>query len=159
VAIALLSVYIAGMAVSSRVGRTIVERRASGEAAQRVMVSPVPITPFERRVVRDLGDRYETGELTLGTAVRYEAEEQVTSGRSTELALRAAATEDGRKFLSWSRFPRFMVEPSARDVFVRISDLRYADARGRGWASVVVKIPAAAHASRSGPGTATAAAD
>jgi inner membrane protein len=141
IAIVLVSLYIAAMAVSSRVGRVIVERQAVGQRADRVMVSPVPVTPFRRRVVRDLGERYEVGELTLGSSVRYRAWETVPSGRRTPLA-DAIQTPDGAAFFSWSRFPLFVAEPGSDGTRVRISDLRYADARGRGWASVIVRIPA-----------------
>ena len=141
IAIGVVGIYAMAMAASSRVGRGIVERQAGGAAAHIVMVSPVPVTPFRRFVVRDRGDRYETGELTLGGSPRYQAVDATPSGRGTGLAVAAARTRDGGAFLSWSRFPRFALEPSSSDeVLVRISDMRYVDARGRGWASVVVRI-------------------
>jgi inner membrane protein len=144
-ALAVLALYVVAMATSSRMGRGIVERQATGERADRVMVSPVPVTPFRRMVVRDLGDRYETGELTLGASARYRPAADTPNGRDTELAAAAARTPEGAAFLSWSRFPRFAVEPasSGGGTHVRISDMRYADVRGRGWASVVVRIPQA----------------
>jgi inner membrane protein len=141
VAIGLLALYIVAMAASSRIGRGIVERQATGEHTDRVMVSPIPVTPVRRMVVRDLGDRYETGELTLGAAARYRRAAETPSGRDTELAAAAARTPEGAAFLSWSRFPRFAAEASDDGLHVRISDMRYADVRGRGWASVVVRIP------------------
>jgi inner membrane protein len=141
IAIAVLLVYIAGMAASSRIGRSIVERAAEGERAERVMVSPIPLTPFRRTVLRDLGDRYEVGELTFGSSARYRRAAVTASGRDTDLAVAAARTPDGAKFLSWSRFPRFALEPGENGTHVRISDMRYADVRGRGWASVVVRVP------------------
>ena len=142
IAIGLVGIYATAMAVTSQAGRGIVERQAGGEAATSVMVSPVPVTPFRRFVVRDHGDRYETGELTLGAAARYYPGDRAPSGRGTELAVAATRTREGAAFLSWSRFPRFAREPSSADeVLVRISDMRYADVRGRGWASVVVRIP------------------
>lgn len=140
-AIALLATYILAMAASSRAGRGLVEKQASGGAADRVMVSPVPVTPLRRMVVRDFGDRYETGELVFGEEPAYRPIAQTPSGRDTELAVAAAETPDGSAFLSWSRFPRFAVEPGGDPLLVRISDMRYADVRGRGWASIVVRIP------------------
>ena len=140
-AIAMVGVYVVCMAISSRVGRAIVERQADGPRADGVMVSPIPVTPFRRTVVRDLGDRYETGELALGRATRYRRTGDTPTGDDTDLAAAAARTPDGAAFLSWSRFPRFAVEPGGDGRLVRISDMRYADVRGRGWASVVVRIP------------------
>jgi inner membrane protein len=142
-AIALLAAYIVAMAASSRLGRAIVEREAGSNHAARVMVSPVPLTPFRRTVVRDLGDRYEIGELTLGTTSGYHPAGETPTGRDTELAAAAASTPDGAAFLSWSRFPRFAAEVIDGAVHVRISDMRYADVRGRGWASVLIRIPSA----------------
>jgi inner membrane protein len=143
-AIGVLSLYIICMAISSRAGRSVVERHADGERASRVMVSPIPVTPVRRLVVRDLGDRYETGELTFGGATPYRSTGVTPSGRNTDLARAAAETPDGSAFLSWSRFPRFAAEPGGDGQLVRISDMRYADVRGRGWASVVVRLPARA---------------
>ena len=142
VAIAALSLYIVCMAISSRVGRAVVERNADGARASRVMVSPIPVTPFRRMVVRDLGDRYETGELTFGGTTPYRSTGATASGRDTDLATAAAQTPDGAAFLSWSRFPRFATEAGSDGQLVRISDMRYADVRGRGWASVLVRLPA-----------------
>lgn len=142
VAIAALSLYIVCMAMSSRVGRAVVERHADGAPASRVMVSPIPITPFRRMVVRDLGDRYETGVLTFAGTAPYRSTGATASGRDSDLAAAAARTPDGAAFLSWSRFPRFAPEPGGDGQLVRISDMRYADVRGRGWASVVVRLPA-----------------
>ena len=141
VAIAVVVVYIAVMAASSRIGRGIVERQAPGDRADRVMVSPEPLTPFRRRIVRDFRDRYEIGELTLGASPHYRPAADVPSGRDTEIAALAAQTREGAAFLSWSRFPRFAAEPRDDGPHVRISDMRYVDARGRGWASVVIRIP------------------
>lgn len=142
IAIAALCLYIVCMAGSSRVGRAVVERHADGERAGRVMVSPIPVTPFRRMVVRDLGDRYETGELTFGRMTPYRSTGATPSGRDSDLAAAAAQTADGAAFLTWSRFPRFAAEPGTEGRLVRISDMRYADVRGRGWASVVVRLPA-----------------
>lgn len=141
VAIAAVSIYAMAMAASSQWGRRIVERETAGSRADRVMVSPVPLTPFRRSVLRDFGDRYELGELTLGGAPRYDRSNETTSGRGTPFAMAAAATPDGAAFLSWSRFPRFAEVPEETDPHVRISDMRYADVRGRGWASIVVRVP------------------
>ena len=142
-AIVLVGVYIVAMAISSRAGRGLVERQANAPRADRVMVSPIPVTPFRRMVLRDLGDRYETGELTLGGAAAYRPTGETPTGRGSDLAAAAARTPDGAAFLSWSRFPRFAAEPAGDGLLVRISDMRYADVRGRGWASVVVRIPPA----------------
>src|SRR5688500_14439774 len=82
VAIAALTLYIAAMAVSSQAGRGIVDRQASGGGHGWTMVAPVPVTPFRRAVVRDLGTFYETGTVTWRPRVRYDARDRVGSGRT-----------------------------------------------------------------------------
>jgi inner membrane protein len=154
VAIAAFSAYAVVMAASSRIGRIIVERQAPAGAggAVRTMVAPVPLTPFRRTVVRDLGGAYEFGELAWLPTPRYAAAAPPVptwsgSGGAADAAdsaaiAAAARTRDGAAFLSWSRFPRFTSERGTDVVRVRMSDVRYADAGGRGWAAVVVDIPA-----------------
>jgi inner membrane protein len=141
VALAAVAAYAVAMGASSRVGRALVERQAA-PAADRAMVAPVPVTPLRRQVVRAVGDQYEVGVLAWGWAPRYTPLSATPAGRDVEGAAAAARTPDGAAFLSWSRFPRFTSERVGDSLRVRISDLRYADARGRGWASVVVTVPA-----------------
>jgi inner membrane protein len=146
-AISLFVAYAAVMAASSRIGREVVRPRlaASDERARasaRVMVAPAPATPFRRAVVSDLGGRYELGALTWSPAPVYAPRSVIPSGHEVPGAAEAARTREGAKFLVWSRFPRYTSERAGDSVRVRISDLRYADERGRGWASVVVTVPA-----------------
>ena len=147
VAIALFVAYAAVMAASSRVGREVVRPRLAASddqarAAARVMVGPLPATPFRRSVVSDLGGMYELGALTWSPAPAYARDAVLPSGNAVPGAADAARTREGAKFLSWSRFPRYTSERAGDSLRVRISDLRYADERGRGWASVVVTVPA-----------------
>ena len=146
IAIAVLCVYVAAMAISARAGRAIVERQGSpGKAWSppgRTMVAPVAANPFRRHVVRDLGAAYETGVLSLGLSPRYAPVGVEPTGRSSDGVAAASRTREGRKFLSWSRYPRFATTPAGDSIRVRISDARYTDARGRGWAAVEVTVPA-----------------
>jgi inner membrane protein len=142
VALVLLGAYLLGMAASSRWGRRFVAQ-STGGTTERVMIAPEAISPFRRRVVRDLGTQYEIGELTLGSLVRYRPTGATPSGRDHALASAVARTPDGKAFLSWSRFPRFAADSASDGLYVRISDVRYADEQGRGWASVRVRLSAA----------------
>jgi inner membrane protein len=130
------------MAISSRVGRRIVAGLATPMRAERTMVAPVPLTPLRRQVVRAVGDDYEVGVLAWTPAPSYARLSVASSGRNGPGASAAARTADGAAFLSWARFPRFTSERIGDSLRVHISDLRYADERGRGWASVVVTVPA-----------------
>jgi inner membrane protein len=141
VAIVVLVIYAGVMLVTGRVARQIVERQA-GDPAVRAMAGPVAVTPFRRQIVRDLGESYESGELTFGPGPRYTMIDRVQKQRDVSGVSAAARTDDGAAFLTWARFPYFITEQVGDSIRVRMSDARYADALGRGWASVVVTVPA-----------------
>ena len=140
-ALAVLAAYVAAMALASAAGRATLRREVAG-GATRVMASPVPVTPLGRETVSEIDGGYELGTLAFGRGWRYTPERRVPSGRDSPSAIAAARTREGAAFLSWSRFPRFVDDTGGAGRRVRISDLRYADERGRGWASVVVELPA-----------------
>ncbi len=112
VALAVLGAYVMLMAISSQWGRRFVARSTDAMPDQ-VMIAPEAITPFRRRVVRDLDVEYEIGELALGGGARYQRVSGTPSGRDLELAAAAGRTPDGRAFLSWSRFPRFAADSTS----------------------------------------------
>lgn len=109
----------------------------------RVMVSPVPLTPLVRSVVRDLGTSYESGSFVWTPTPRY------TRFNETVLALRAdssdaanRASDDQRartKFLTWARFPYRETVTRGDTVRSRLDDIRYGGPRQPGFASVVVR--------------------
>ena len=140
IAVALVSMYIVVMAGSSAVGRSIVDAQAVAGAADRTMVSPVPIDPMRRRIVRDHGTWYEIGNLTWWPRPRYEAVRITRKGDQFPQAVTAANTEVGAAFLSWARFPRFDINVGRAQERVTITDLRYADEGGRGWATVTIPL-------------------
>jgi inner membrane protein len=119
----------------------------SGAPVRRVLVSPVPVNPFRRRVVAELDETYRTG------AFRWLADPHVDPAsvrlypkgdRSDPRVARAASTTLGRRFLGWARFPAFRVEEAGGGrVIVHIVDLRYADRPGMGFGAV--SIPLAGH--------------
>jgi inner membrane protein len=140
VALVAVSLYMTAMAVSSRVGQSIVERQAAAGPAARTMVSPVAMDPLRRRVVRDLGTWYEIGELDLWPEPRYTANRITRKGADFPQSRAAAQTDVGAAFLAWARFPRFDVNVRRVQETVTITDLRYADESGRGWAMVVIPL-------------------
>ena len=137
-AIAALTAYIAVMAVSSAVGRSIVDRQAPGGQLGSTMVAPVPVTPIRRAIVRDLDTSYETGTLTWIPGPRYSPQVRTQSGRTRDGVDAARRTEEVAAFLSWSRFPHFTTVPGRDSTLVRITDMRYP---GQPWASVEVVVP------------------
>jgi inner membrane protein len=137
--------YVAVMAISSRVGRVLVERQAVAARrppATRVMVAPEPLTPMTRGVVRDLGLTYETGTLRWSFPPRYEVTGQpVPTLRDTTLGRvdTTAAPRAVRNFLVWARFPFRDVTAAGDSVVIRLDDARYArPGRASSFASVTI---------------------
>lgn len=142
IAIALCVAYATAMVISGRIGHAVVTRSGQTVSVTRTMVGPVPVNPFRRDVVREFGDTYEMGTLAFGVNSAYRPRTTIDQGRNAPGVAAATLTPDGAKFLSWARFPYFRAEQVGDSVRVRMSDARYADEMGRGWASVVVTIPA-----------------
>jgi inner membrane protein len=142
--------YVVAMAASALVARRIAGPEIaamSGEAVERLMVSPFPVNPFLRSVVVDQAEVYRTARF------RWLAHRHLDSasvrifpkGPTDHPAVRAAAaTTVGRRYLGWARFPAFQVEAAgAGDFVVRIVDLRYGDPPGApiGSVSIPVTLP------------------
>ncbi len=138
VALGVAAAYALVMAISSRAGRAYVERWS--QAAQRTMVAPVPGTPFRREVIRDLGGKYEFGELIL-LPPAYTRSSVESTGSDAAAVRVASATPAGIQFLQWSRFPRFVTARLGDGMRVIMSDARYANPGGASWASVVITVP------------------
>lgn len=143
IAIALVVTYIAAMATSSRLGRTIVERQAVAAGLQsslRVMVAPEPVTPFSRTVVRDMGLWYEVGRFTWSPAPHYQLAGDPILKTSNAATLTAMSMPAGRQFWSWTRFPFAEVATTNDSVVVRFDDVRYARPGQRSFASVTITL-------------------
>jgi inner membrane protein len=143
VAVFSVAAYIAVMAASSWIGRVIVERQAvaaGGPVAERVMVAPDPVTPFTRSVIRDVGRSYELGRLTWWPSPRYAASSERLPEPPTLVDSAARANPDGRRFLSWARFP-FVTDVTTGDsAAVRLDDARYARTGQHSFANVTVPM-------------------
>ena len=157
------AVYAAAMALSGVAARRIAARELAaggGGPVDRLMLSPLPVSPLRRTVVAGQGDRYVVGSFRWTTTPRVDPASlrSFPRERPEHPAVRAAAaTVSGRRFLGWARFPTWRVETLAGGSFVvHIVDLRYADRPGVtfGSISVPVTLPAeAAAALPPAPGT------
>lgn len=127
IAVATAAIYIGAMLMSAVIGRRIVTdawKAANGTAPRSLMVGPVPVTPLERTIVLDAGDRYVTGQLTwLPLAVRFDAEPTPKNDSDPRVAL--ARTTGMNGFLVWSRFPFWRMEPAGGDTRVSVQDMRF----------------------------------
>lgn len=115
----------------------------AGRADARFMVTPVAVNPFRREVLVDLGHRYEKGFVTFSPAPNFRpAGYGVVKNDAHPAAVAAATTVRGRQFLTWSRFPFFVVTPTPAGHSVTLNDARYSGPAGTdGWAGVVVEVP------------------
>jgi len=125
-------------------GGHVVARRAADQASvegrdvKSALAAPLPVTPARRALIVDEGDRYALGEWPpLAPAPPRVFPQSLPKRAAGAAVARAAATDDGRRFLSWSRYPVFEI---LADGSVLISDLRFR-VRGIRWATV--RIPPA----------------
>jgi inner membrane protein len=139
-ALLLSGAYVVSMMLSGVVGRIAANRSVPG--SERRMVGPVPVNPFRRQLVLDFGETYRYGALEILPRPGIEVSPEVDpKGADDPLAREAAATDQGKKFLMWSRFPIFRVEREPDGAArVSIADARYPPFHGS-WASTVIVLP------------------
>jgi inner membrane protein len=144
--------YAAAMAVSAVGARRIARAEmtaVSGEPVRRLLVSPVPLNPFRRRVVAELEKVYRTGEFHwLREPHLDRASIRVYPKGPTDYAAvrSAASTTLGSRFLGWARFPAFRVEKAGDGrAIVHIVDLRYADRPGVSFGTVSIPVSEPPH--------------
>jgi inner membrane protein len=132
-------IYIAGMYVAGQAARTLASKESGihGLSPERVMAAPVPLTPFRRAVLLDLGDEYRWGALDWrAPAPRLAIDtEAIRTNLRDPVVVTALEEPEARAFLRWSRFPAAVVVPGRG---VRLYDLRYGDADTDSWASVLI---------------------
>lgn len=143
--IAAATLYVALMYASNLWARAEVQAglTRAGQGGARFMVTPVAVNPFRREVLVDLGDRYEKGFLTFQPSPHFRpAGYGIVKNDDHPAARTAAATERGRQFLGWSRFPFFVVTSTTAGHTVTLNDARYSGPSGAdGWAGVTVDVP------------------
>lgn len=127
------AVYMLLMLVSNVWARGVVRDgldRAGRPPDTRFMVTPVFGNPISRDVIVEVGSRYEKGFLWFEPLPHFRpAGYGVDKNAHHPLAQRAAQTRIGREYLSWSRFPFFVIDPVRRRV--QLNDYRYAGPGGR----------------------------
>lgn len=114
----------------------------AGYPDARFMVTPVPVTPFRREVLVDVGDRYEKGLVVFAPGPRFRPlGYAVRKLDDHPLVREAMATETAQRYLSWSRFPFWTIEQGGATPIVRVNDARYAFGPGGGWAAQPIALP------------------
>jgi inner membrane protein len=120
--------YITVMVISARAAREIVAdewRSMRGNELRSLMVGPVPVNPFERTIIADAGDHYETGGFTwLPVHVTFDPD--IVPKNDQDPRVRRARDAPGvRAFLIWSRFPFWRIEPDTSGARVTVGDMRF----------------------------------
>jgi inner membrane protein len=136
-----VAAYVVVMLLSSGAGRDLAERSASnaGLSPGRAMVSPTPLDPFRRFVVIEVPGGYRLGGLRwLSRQPVVLARDFLARNDRDPLAVAAARTRDGEKFLVWARFPYYEIRREKKVALVSIRDARYPGS----WASVTVGVNA-----------------
>ncbi len=140
IALVFTAAYAVSMMLSGVVGRIAANWSVAG--SERRMVGPVPLNPLRRQLVLDFGEAYRYGSVEFRPWPSTEVSREVDpKGAEDPLAREAAATDRGRKFLTWSRFPIFRVQREADGgARVELGDARYPPFHGS-WASTVIVLP------------------
>jgi inner membrane protein len=135
--LALSSAYIAGMLGLTAVGRMVAARDLGlvRPGPRQLMVEPVFLRSYRRRVVVDAGDRYRFGEIEwLPRPVLRMHAMEIPKGLGPAAVSRLGLDDRGRRFLDWARFPFYVIEGDQ----VGINDARYSRG-GASWAMVRVR--------------------
>lgn len=145
-ALSAVTIYVLALGILSRWAErsVLAEMGARGVTVERMMVGPVPVTPFERDVVVQTPEGYRYGRATLWPAFELELEPRTLPLLGDSPIVRAAvASPSIRGFMNWARFPFAEVEESSSVYTVYLSDARYTRRRGSGFGSARVVIPKA----------------
>ncbi len=142
-ALCLFAAYAAAMAWISSLGRNLALEaisRVSSERPLSVMAAPVPLNPFRRLVVLEESERYRFANFDLLPRPRVSMGNYVAEkNRDHPLAELASKTPEGRAFLSWARFPFYVVRNDRPLVY--LVDARYAVDPDAGFGAVAIPLP------------------
>jgi inner membrane protein len=143
VALTIASLYIAGMLLSARAARAIVQDAwiaRTGEAPRALMVGPVPLNPFRRTIILDAGDRYYEGMFRW--MPRQIAFGETATPKNDSRPEIARASEDRRVhgILIWARFPVWDTREVPEGLEVSVRDMRFR-ALGRGGFTASTIVP------------------
>lgn len=145
-ALVLVAAYAGAMGVGSAVAERFVTRDVEARGLgvpQRVVASPVPLDPFRRRIVFDMGAAYGFGDLRFLPRTRFTPEPGLTPTNmdNPAVALAARQSKPMADFLYWSRLPFVEVKEGAGGTEVILGDARYNRLPGDGRFTVRALIP------------------
>jgi inner membrane protein len=131
--LAVAAAYVLTMLVAVRAARAeMIDRwqQVEGQPPQALMVGPIPVTPLQRQIIIDAGDRYETGMFTWRPRnIRFDTDDVPNNDADPRVAV-ARKAPNIRAFLIWSRFPFWTFEPVEGGTRVTVGDMRFNGGRG-----------------------------
>ncbi len=143
VAMVVLALYIAAMGVSNLAARRVVLRTLADRGhsePQRLMAAPLPANPLRRWVVIEDEEVYRFGSFDWLRHPRFVLDEFVIPRHPSGAAAAATRGPKVRKFLSWARFPYYVVERRGAGHVVHIGDARYTIDPTDSWAAITVQL-------------------
>jgi len=131
--LAVATAYVLAMLVAARAARgEMIDRwhQVEGQPPHALMVGPIPVTPLQRQLIIDAGDRYETGMFTWQPRnIRFDQDDVPKNDIDPRVAI-ARRAPNIRAFLIWSRFPFWTFEPVEGGMRVTVGDMRFNGGRG-----------------------------
>jgi inner membrane protein len=128
VSLAVATAYVLTMLVAAQAARAeMIDRwqQVEGHPPHALMVGPIPVTPLQRQIIIDAGDRYETGMFSWRPrSIRFDTAD-VPKNASDPLVAVARQAPNIRAFLIWSRFPLWRLEPVEGGTRVTVGDMRF----------------------------------
>ena len=129
-ALAVASAYVITMLGLQAIAEGIVRRdlAGSGWLSQPLVVSASPADPVHWRVYADDGARYWRGMVSVAPGVSRRLtfdEVTIEKNASDPVAIAAARSDPGRRFLDWARLPYYRIERGRSATRVEIIDARY----------------------------------
>jgi len=147
-ALAAATLYTIGMLVAGRLAASQVrfEFVAAGVPVQRVLASPIPVTPILRDVVVDEGDQYVVGRIRVGgnfiPGSHWPKRDPFSDENNPEVS-QAASTPAAATFLWWARYPTYIVDRRGSTTVVHFIDLRYARSPDASFGTLSVPVSTA----------------
>jgi len=135
--------FVAGRLAASQVR---FELNASGVPVASILASPIPLTPVVRDVVVDEGNAYLVGRIRIGGNLLPESHwpKRDPYGDDEDPAVaQAAATPAAAIFLSWARYPTYVVDHLGNTTVVHFIDLRYARSPDASFGTLSVPVSTA----------------
>ncbi|MCE7796180.1 metal-dependent hydrolase [Sphingobium sufflavum] len=130
VALILTTAYVGAMGVAGRAAERYATQQIVAQGLPvptRVLASPVPIDPFRRQILFEVGDAYGFGDVRWTPGPHFTRAPGLVPTNMGDPAIARARAQDTAvaDFLYWSRFPFATVRKDAKGTEVVIGDARY----------------------------------